>query len=124
MEINKRVGTFKDSLGHIRKMNEKLAFLHEFKDFLKEYKVVGVAVAFIMAVASTDLIKSLVSNIIMPIITPFIPGGAWQTATLKLGPIVLGWGAFVGSLINFLILAFVVFMIAKIILKEDKVTKK
>lgn len=98
--------------------------LTEFKDFLKEYKVVGVAVAFIMAAASTDLVKSLVNNVIMPIITPFIPGGAWETAKVTLGPIVLGLGAFVGSLINFLILAFVVFMIAKFIFKEEKVTKK
>lgn len=99
-------------------------FIQEFKEFLKEYKVVGVAVAFIMAAASTDLVKSLVSNIIMPIITPFIPGGAWEQATFTLGPIVISWGAFLAALINFLILAWVVFLIAKFILKEDKVTKK
>ncbi|AGF98492.1 Large-conductance mechanosensitive channel [Methanosarcina mazei Tuc01] len=47
----------------------------------------------------------------MPIITPFIPGGAWRTATIDIGPIVLGWGAFLGELINFIIIAFVVFII-------------
>jgi large conductance mechanosensitive channel len=96
----------------------------EFKEFLHEYKVVGLAVAFIMGVAITAVVKSLVDNIVMPIITPFIPGGAWQTATVKLGPIVLGWGAFAGALLNFVIIALVVFMIAKMILKEDKVAKK
>ena len=60
----------------------------------------------------------------MPVITSFIPGGAWQTATLSLGPIVISWGAFLGSAINFLIIAIVVFMIAKKILKEEKVSKK
>ena len=64
----------------------------EFFEFLKEYKIVGLAVAFIMGVASTALIKSLVDNVIMPLITPFIPGGAWKTATFSLGPIVIGWG--------------------------------
>jgi len=101
-----------------------MGVVKEFKDFLKEYKVMGLAVAFIMGVAITALVTSLVSNIIMPAITPFIPGGGWQTATLTLGPIVLNWGAFVGALINFVILAFVVFMIAKIVLKEEKVAKK
>jgi len=96
----------------------------EFKEFLQEYKVVGLAVAFIMGVAITTLVKSLVDNIIMPIITPFIPGGAWQTATLTLGKIVISWGAFVGALLNFIIIAFVVFMLAKLVLKEDKVAKK
>ncbi len=101
-----------------------MKIIAEFKDFLKEYKVVGLAVAFIMGVAVTALVKSLVSNIIMPIITPFIPGGAWQEATLSLGPIVMKFGAFAGELLNFIIIAFVVFMIAKFVFKEEKVTKK
>jgi large conductance mechanosensitive channel len=102
----------------------KFGLLHEFKEFLQEYKIIGLAVAFIMGVAATALVQSLVNNIIMPIITPFIPGGAWQTATLKLGPIVLSWGAFLGALINFVIIAWVVFIIAKKVLKEEKVAKK
>jgi large conductance mechanosensitive channel len=101
-----------------------MAIVKEFLGFLKEYKVVGLAIAFIMGVASTALIKSLVDNIIMPIITPFIPGGAWKEATVSLGPIVLKLGAFIGEVINFVIIAFVVFLIAKTILREEKVTKK
>jgi len=101
-----------------------LSLMQEFKEFLDEYKIIGLAVAFIIGVAATALIQSLVNNIIMPLITPFIPGGGWQTATFKLGPIVIGWGAFLGSLINFIIIALVVFMIAKKILKEEKVTKE
>jgi len=101
-----------------------MKILKEFMDFLKEYKVIGLAIAFVMGAAATTLIKSLVDNIIMPLITPFIPGGAWQTASVKFGPWVLGLGAFIGEVINFLIIAFVVFMIAKMILKEEKVAKK
>jgi large conductance mechanosensitive channel len=96
----------------------------EFKEFLKEYKIVGLAIAFVMGVAATALITSFVNNVIMPIITPFIPGGAWQTATFHMGPIVIGWGAFLGQLINFVIIAWVVFVIAKYIMREEKVTKK
>jgi large conductance mechanosensitive channel len=96
----------------------------EFKDFLNEYKVMGLAVAFIMGIAATALVQSLVNDIIMPIITPFIPGGEWKAATLAIGPILIKWGSFVSQLINFLILAFVVFMIAKYVLKEEKVMKK
>lgn len=101
-----------------------MSALKEFKEFIKEYKVLGLAIAFIMGAAATTLVKSLVDNVIMPIITPFIPGGAWQTATFSMGPIVIGWGAFLGALINFVIMAWVVFMIAKKILKEEKVEKK
>ncbi len=98
--------------------------IKEFMEFLKEYKVIGLAIAFVIGIASKDFIKSLVDNIIMPIITPFIPEGAWETATFSLGPIIIKWGAFLGALINFVIIALVVFIIAKKILKGKKVAKK
>jgi large conductance mechanosensitive channel len=96
----------------------------EFMDFLNEYKVIGLAIAFIIGAAATSLVKSLVDNIIMPLINPLLPAGGWQEATLTLGPFVFGWGAFLAQLINFIIIAFVVFLIAKKLLKEEKVTKK
>ena len=98
--------------------------LKEFKEFLDEYKVIGLAIAFIMGVAATALIQAVVNYLIMPIITTFIPGGTWKTATLTLGPVVISWGALLGAIINFVIIAFVVFMIAKYLLKEEKVGKK
>lgn len=101
-----------------------MGLLSEFKEFLYEYKVIPLAIALIMGIASTTFIKSFVDNIVMPIITPFIPGGAWETATLALGPIVLRWGAFLGETINFIIVAFVVFLVAKMVLKEEKIVKK
>ena len=101
-----------------------MGLIKEFKEFLKEYKVIGLAVALVIGLASVALINAVVENLIMPIITPFIPGGAWHTATLTLGPIVIGWGALLGAVINFVIIAFVVFLISKYGLREAKVTKK
>jgi large conductance mechanosensitive channel len=98
--------------------------ISEFKEFLEEYKVAGVAVAFIMAAATTSLVQSLVNDIVMPLLSPLLPGGDWQTALLHIGPFKLGWGAFLAALINFVIIALVVFMIAKMVLKEEKVSKK
>ncbi len=101
-----------------------MKMLKEFMEFLNEYKIVGLAVAFIIGVAATTLVQSLVNNIVMPIVTFFIPGGEWQTATFNMGSIVISWGAFLGSLINFIVIAFVVFILSKILLKEPKVSKK
>lgn len=98
--------------------------LGEFKGFIREYKVMPLAIAFIIGVAATALVKSLVDNIIMPLVTPFIPNGAWESAKLVLGPFSFGLGAFTGAVINFVIIAFVVFMIAKYMFKEEKVSKK
>jgi large conductance mechanosensitive channel len=101
-----------------------MSLISEFKDFLYEYKVIGLAIAFIIGVAATQLIQSFVNNILMPIITFFIPGGDWQSATLTLGPIVISWGKFLADLIYFIIIALVVFIVAKKVFKEEKVTKK
>ncbi len=101
-----------------------MKLLEEFKCFFNEYKVIGLAIAFIIGAAATDLVKSLVDNMVMPLITPFIPGGAWQTAKLTIGPIILNWGAFLSAFINFVIIALVVFFIAKWVMKQDKVCKR
>jgi len=101
-----------------------MGMLKEFKEFLEEYKVMGIAIGIVMGLATVALVNSLVKDIIMPIITAFIPNGAWQTATLTLGPILLKWGSFLGEVINFVIIAFVVFIIAKKFMKEEKVSKK
>jgi len=101
-----------------------MGFVQEFKDFLTEYKVMGLAIAFIMGAAITTLVQSLVNNVIMPVVGALIPDGAWETATFTLGTIVISWGAFLAALINFLIIGLVVFLLAKFILGEAKVTKK
>ncbi len=101
-----------------------MSLLKEFADFLKEYKILGLAIAFIIGAAVTSLIQSLVNDIIMPIITFFIPQGAWKDATLSIGPILIRYGSFLSALLNFVIIALVVFLVAKKIMKEEKVSKK
>jgi len=96
----------------------------EFLGFLREYNVMALAIAFIMGAAAVTLVKSLVDNLIMPIIGFLVPNGAWREFILPIGPILFKLGAFFGDLLNFVIIAFVVFMMAKFIMKEEKVTKK
>jgi len=98
--------------------------LKGFSDFLKEYKILSLAIAFIMGVATNTVVQSLVNNVIMPIIQPLIPSGNWEDAAFSIGPISIKWGAFLSDLLKFLILALVVYIIAKKVLKEEKVGKK
>ena len=101
-----------------------MGLISEFMEFLREYKVIGLAIAFIIGAAATTLVKSLVGNIVMPVITPFIPGGEWKTAKLIIGSIEISWGAFLSDLIYFIIIALVVFIAAKKLFKAERVTKK
>ncbi len=102
----------------------KLTFWKEFKAFIKEYQIVGLSLGFVMGGASQALVRSLVENILMPFVSVLIPRGGWQQATLDWGPLSLRWGAFLAEVINFIILAFVAFLIVKKLLKDEKVEKK
>ena len=94
--------------------DKKMKLLDEFKAFLKEYKVMGLAVAFIMGLYLGALVKSLVDNLVMPIVELFTPSGfTWETFTL--GPFRVG--AFIGDLITFIIIALVIFLIVKLTTK-------
>jgi large conductance mechanosensitive channel len=82
----------------------------EFLDFISKYKVMGLAVAFIMGIYLGGLVKALVDDLIMPIVQLVIPGVAWEGITA--GPFRIGH--FIGALITFLIIAFVIFILVKI----------
>jgi large conductance mechanosensitive channel len=85
-------------------------FVKEFKQFIEQYKVMGLAVAFILGIYLGVLVQALVNDLVMPIIDLFTPGAKWQS--LNLGPFQVG--AFLGALVTFLIIALVIFLLVKL----------
>ena len=84
--------------------------MNEFKAFISTYKVMGMAVAFILGLYIGALVQALVNDLIMPIIQFATPGVVWEA--ISIGPFRVGH--FIGSLITFLIVAFVIFIMVKI----------
>jgi large conductance mechanosensitive channel len=107
-----------------KKVTEKKGMVGEFMDFLMKYQVIGLAVAFIIGAAATKMVTACVNDIIMPIIAVVIPGGDWRTQVLQVGPVKLLVGDFVGAIIDFIIIALVVFLIVKFMMKEDATAKR
>jgi large conductance mechanosensitive channel len=101
------------------KKEEKKGLVAEFMEFLLKYQVIGLAVAFIIGAAATKMVTATVTDIIMPIIGALIPGGSWRTAVINAGPIAFLVGDFVGAIIDFIIIALVVFLIVKYMMKGD-----
>lgn len=89
----------------------------EFMDFLNKYGVIGLAVAFIIGGAAGRLVTALVNDLLMPIIAVVIPNGEWRTAVTLVGPIKFLFGDFLGVLVDFVIIALVVFLVMKQISK-------
>ena len=87
---------------------------NEFKAFLDQYKVLGLAVAFILGVYLGALVKALVTDLILPVIGLVNPGSNLTTYLVTFGGQQFLLGDFLNAVITFIIVAFVIFIIVKI----------
>lgn len=101
----------------------------EFKAFLFKTNALALAVGVIIGAAVGKVVASLVSDVLMPIISLIIPnGGDWRTSKFILSsgtgadgkPVVnsLNYGLFLGNIVDFIIIAFCVYLITRAFLKE------
>ena len=88
-------------------------FRAEFKAFLEKRNVVGLALAVIIGGAAGKLVSALVEDLLMPIISVFIPSGGWREAFIAIGEDKLLYGHFAGAILDFLIIALIVFAIMR-----------
>jgi large conductance mechanosensitive channel len=87
---------------------------NEFKDFLDKYKVMGLAVAFIMGVYLGLLVQSLAKDLLLPAIGLVLPVSNLSSLEYSVREQVFGIGNFLVALITFIIVAFVIFLLVKI----------
>ena len=113
--------TDEEMLAELRKIRELLehppppppakGLIAEFKAFLSQYKVLALAVAFVFAIYLGGLVKALVTNLVLPIVSYALPPGT-NINTYTVGP--FGVGDFANALITFLVVAFVIFLMVKL----------
>lgn len=89
----------------------------DFKEFAMRGNVIDLAVGVIIGAAFGKIVTSLVNDIVMPLINPLMPGGNWRT--LEVGPGVK-IGAFLSATVDFILLAFVIFIFVRIINRMKK----
>lgn len=87
--------------------------LKEFKEFIMQGNVLDLAIAVVMGSAFTAIVKSLVEDIIGPIIAALSGSADISDVTVAVGPAQLGVGAFLQAVIDFLIIAIILFIIIK-----------
>ena len=87
--------------------------LKEFRDFLARGNVLDLAVAVILGLAFGAIVTSLVNDIIMPLVGIALGGIDFTSLVLQVGSAQLMYGNFLQALVNFIIIAFVVFMIVR-----------
>ncbi len=114
--------------------------INEFKDFIAKGNVMDLAVGIIIGAAFTAIVTSLVGDLINPVIglvlggvdftsmyvvlSGDVPAGAGLEAARATGAAIFAYGAFITACINFLIIAFVVFMLVKIVNRVKSVAER
>lgn len=98
-------------------------FFAEFRDFAMRGNVVDLAVAVIIGAAFQAIVNSLVNDIISPLIGTFLNTdfSAWA---FQINGVDIKYGAFITAVVNFIIMAFVIFLMIKLINRAKRIGKK
>jgi large conductance mechanosensitive channel len=90
-----------------------MGMMKEFKEFALKGNVMDLAIGVIIGGAFGKIVGSLVDNILMPIVGILLQGVNFATLSLKVGEAEIKYGLFIGAIIDFIIIALVMFMIIK-----------
>jgi large conductance mechanosensitive channel len=98
--------------------------IKEFKEFISRGNVVDLAVGVIIGGAFSSIVSSLVDDILMPIIGSILGGIDFSNLAITIGDAKITYGMFIQNVIDFLIVAFCVFIFVKAINKLNSLGKK
>lgn len=96
-------------------------FLREFKDFAMRGNVMDLAVGVIVGGAFSSITTSLINDILMPVIGIFVSQASFADLSFTIGEAVITYGNFIQAVLNFVIMAFVVFCLVKAV---NRIAKK
>jgi len=97
--------------------------LKEFRSFIQRGSVIDLAVAVIIGAAFGAIIKSLVDDLLMPVIGILIGGIDFSGLTIQAGAATITYGNFIQAIVNFVIIAFALFMIVRSVARLEKKTQ-
>lgn len=95
----------------------------DFVRFLKEYGIIGLAIAVVIGNAVKDLVNAVVADILMPIVEVLLPGGDWRSATTMVAGVEFRTGHLIGAILDFTLLALVIYLFVRLVLKKETVEK-
>jgi large conductance mechanosensitive channel len=88
---------------------DSMSLLKEFKEFVNKGNVVDLAVAVVIGGAFGKIVSALVGDLVMPVVNAVLPGGDWRK--WEVSPLHFRLGDFAGTLLDFLVVALVVFLV-------------
>lgn len=105
-------------------LSNSKGFFGDFKEFIKRGNVMDLAVAVVIGGAFGKIVSSLVDDIIMPLVGIIIGGHDFTSLSVTIGTASINYGKFIQNVVDFLIVAFCIFVVMKIVNKFLNKTKK
>lgn len=97
------------------KQGRTMGMVSEFKEFAMKGSMIDMAVGIIIGAATGKVVSALVDSVIMPVVGVLMGGVDFSNLSIKVGEAAIGYGAFIQAIIDFIIIAFVIFMLLKFI---------
>jgi large conductance mechanosensitive channel len=101
-----------------------MSFFSDFKNFAFKGNVIDLAVGVVIGAAFGKIVSALVADVIMPVVALIMPSGDWRTSGIILrhaaeakDDVILRWGDLIGSVLDFIIIALVLFLVVSKIVK-------
>ena len=96
-----------------------MRFAKEFVAFLRKFGVIALAVGVLLGEQVNNLEKALIDDVVMPLLSPILPSGEWEKAVIMVGKAQVKIGHLLEEILHFSVVAFTVFVILKLVLKDE-----
>jgi large conductance mechanosensitive channel len=95
-----------------------------FLNFLKKYSIIGLALAVVIGGAVSKLTDAIATGILTPLISLLLPKDSFKNFVFMINGSVFQIGLVIDALLNFIIIAFVIYLVVKLVIKEEREEKK
>lgn len=103
---------------------EKKSFWRNFRQFLNQYSVIGLAIGVVMGTAVNALIQSFVQGIVTPLIGLVVPNEKFQKLIVHVRGVDFKFGDVISALIQFIIVALLIYFVVKVLLRQEALLQK
>jgi large conductance mechanosensitive channel len=88
-----------------------VAVFKEFKKFLRDFRIIGLSAAFVVGIAASNFIQSLINDIALPVIRPLVSGSTrWEDIIIPIGHVNLRAGSFLSTLLNLILVVLFLYL--------------
>lgn len=89
-----------------------MVFFKNFKKFIKEYRIIGVSIGFVVAIAASNFLQSVINDIFLPILRPFVSSSVmWEDMVFSIGSINIRIGSFLSKFLNLITILLILYLL-------------